>query len=268
MTHSSSHLASVPAASVAVRDDDRASEAHHLRSACNRTPGRAIRRRGGRATRPKQAAIAPVRYCWRRAGRSGLPGRCAWAPASPCVPLSECSTPDGAGEAAARVLATRESVANGGGWPRGRRRHGAASPGRTGSRGRVGRLGWWRSEARAGAGLNRRSVASAPQQSDSTSWGRAGQLGLVRREQPALVVDPLPKRHESATLTCFSLVTTARLMAKVAGLSLASRQSPVASSVDDRVARCFGHELVERAPVDVQRLGASGAADLRLVGGA
>ena len=30
---------------------------------------------------------------------------------------------------------------------RGRRRHRAASPGRTGSRGRVGRRGWWRSDA-------------------------------------------------------------------------------------------------------------------------
>jgi hypothetical protein len=41
-----------------------------------------------------------------------------------------------------------------------------------------------RSEAQASAGLHRRSVASAPRQSDSTSCGRAGQLGLVRREQP------------------------------------------------------------------------------------
>ena len=47
------------------------------------------------------------------------------------------------------MLAIQEFVASGGGWPSGRRREGAVSPGRTGSRGRVGRRGWWRSVATA-----------------------------------------------------------------------------------------------------------------------
>jgi hypothetical protein len=51
----------------------------------------------------------------------------------------------GGGEAAALVLATQEFVANGGRRPSCRRRRSAASPGRTGSRGRVGRRGCWRS---------------------------------------------------------------------------------------------------------------------------
>jgi hypothetical protein len=61
--------------------------------------------------------------------------------------LSGGSSPSGAREAAALVLATREFVANGGGRPSRRRRRSVASPGRTGSRGRVGRRGWWRSVA-------------------------------------------------------------------------------------------------------------------------
>ena len=48
--------------------------------------------------------------------------------------------PGGAAEAAALVLATQEFVANGGGRPS-RRRWSAASPGRTGSLGRVGQRG-------------------------------------------------------------------------------------------------------------------------------
>jgi hypothetical protein len=55
--------------------------------------------------------------------------------------LSESGSPGGAGEAAALVLATQEFVANCGGRPSDRRRRSAASPGRTGSRGRVGRHG-------------------------------------------------------------------------------------------------------------------------------
>src|SRR5664279_1190727 len=54
--------------------------------------------------------------------------------------------PDGAGAAAALVLATQEFVANGRGRPSDRRRRSAAWPGRTGSRGRVGRRGCWRSK--------------------------------------------------------------------------------------------------------------------------
>jgi hypothetical protein len=65
----------------------------------------------------------------------------------------DCLTPRAAaalgGEAAALVVATREFVANGGRRPSRRRRRSAASPGRTGSRGRVGQRGWWRSEAPA-----------------------------------------------------------------------------------------------------------------------
>jgi len=45
------------------------------------------------------------------------------------------------------VLPTQEFVANGGGRPSGRRGQSAASPARTGSRGRVGRRGSWRSIA-------------------------------------------------------------------------------------------------------------------------
>jgi hypothetical protein len=41
---------------------------------------------------------------------------------------------------------------------RGRRRHSAASPGRTGSRGRVGRRGWWRSVATASGPVRRTPV--------------------------------------------------------------------------------------------------------------
>ena len=72
-------------------------------------------------------------------GRTGNPGAQAkgtW------LLLSEVSSPGDAREAAALVLATQEFVANGGGRPSCRRRQSAASPGRTGSRGRVGRRGW------------------------------------------------------------------------------------------------------------------------------
>jgi hypothetical protein len=55
-------------------------------------------------------------------------------------PLSEVSSPGGAAEAAALVLATQEFVTNGGGRAS-RRRWSAASPGRTGSLGRVGQRG-------------------------------------------------------------------------------------------------------------------------------
>jgi hypothetical protein len=42
---------------------------------------------------------------------------------------------------------------------RGRRRHSAASPGRTGSRGRVGRRGWWRSTAGVSSDLPRAAAS-------------------------------------------------------------------------------------------------------------
>jgi hypothetical protein len=92
------------------------------------------------------AAIAAGPCAWRRAGRSGLTAPRAWAPALARLVLSEVSSPDGAGAAAALVLATQEFVANGRGRPSDRRRRSAAWPGRTGSRGRVGRRGCWRSK--------------------------------------------------------------------------------------------------------------------------
>ena len=52
-----------------------------------------------------------------------------------------------ASEAAALVLATQGFVADGGGRRSDRRRRSAASPGRTGSLGRLGRRGCWRSGA-------------------------------------------------------------------------------------------------------------------------
>jgi hypothetical protein len=64
--------------------------------------------------------------------------------------LSEVSSPGGAGEAAALVLATQEFVANGGGRSSLRRRRSAEAPGQTGSRGRDGRRGWSRSIAELG----------------------------------------------------------------------------------------------------------------------
>jgi len=63
--------------------------------------------------------------------------------------LSGRSSPGGAGEAAALVLAAQEFVANGGGRSSLRRRRSAASPGRRGSRGHVGRRGCWRSRGAA-----------------------------------------------------------------------------------------------------------------------
>src|SRR2546423_3006550 len=88
------------------------------------------------------------------------------------------------------MLATREFVANGGGRPLGRRRQSAASPGRTGSRGRVGRRGWWRSEPAASAALTwsattagisaRRSCLLS--ESDSVPFGLGAALaGRARR---------------------------------------------------------------------------------------
>ena len=65
--------------------------------------------------------------------------------------LSEVSSPGGAVEAAALVLAVQEFVASGGGWPSGRRRESAASPGRRVSSGRVGGRGCWRSGGAASA---------------------------------------------------------------------------------------------------------------------
>ena len=61
-------------------------------------------------------------------------------------PLSGGSSPSGAREAAALVLAAHEFVANGGRRPSRRPRQSAASPGGTGSRGRVGGRGSLRSE--------------------------------------------------------------------------------------------------------------------------
>jgi hypothetical protein len=65
------------------------------------------------------------------------------------LPLSEGSSPGDASEAAPLVRSIQEFVASGGGRPSGRRRRSAVSPGRTGSRGRVGGRGWWRSVAAA-----------------------------------------------------------------------------------------------------------------------
>ena len=63
------------------------------------------------------------------------------APSISWLELSELSSPGGAGEAAAPVLAIQAFVANGGRRPPARHRRSAASPGRTGSGGRVGRRG-------------------------------------------------------------------------------------------------------------------------------
>ena len=52
---------------------------------------------------------------------------------------ASCSSPGDAGETAALVVAIQELVANGGGGQKVRRRQSAGSPGRAGSRGRVGR---------------------------------------------------------------------------------------------------------------------------------
>jgi hypothetical protein len=67
----------------------------------------------------------------------------------------------GHGGAAALVLATQEFVANGGRRPSCRRRRSAGSPGRTGSLGRVGQRGCWRSAAGASARLDGAAETSA-----------------------------------------------------------------------------------------------------------
>ncbi len=112
-------------------------------------------RRAGRALctarRTSTARCASLASCGADAACGVEP--CSWvrgvsrgsAPARLLV--SERSCPGGAAEAAALVLATQDFVANGGWRPSCRRRRSAASPGRTGSRGRVGRRGWLRSEA-------------------------------------------------------------------------------------------------------------------------
>jgi hypothetical protein len=68
-------------------------------------------------------------------------------PTASWLVVSKGSCPGDAGEAAAVVLATQEFVANGVGRRSDRRHRSAASPGRTGSRGRVGRRRSWRSIA-------------------------------------------------------------------------------------------------------------------------
>ncbi len=63
------------------------------------------------------------------------------------LPVSEVSSPGGDGEAAALVLATQEFVANTGGRPLRPAALECCIAGRTGSLGRVGQRGCWRSEA-------------------------------------------------------------------------------------------------------------------------
>ena len=73
---------------------------------------------------------------------------------------------------------SQEFMANGGGRPSRRRLRSAASPGRTGSRGRVGGRGWWRSEgavcaACSGALAIRVSGCRGPVQGRfRVGWGR------------------------------------------------------------------------------------------------
>ena len=63
----------------------------------------------------------------------------------------------------------------------GRRRQSAASPGRTGSRGRVGRRGWWRSEAVISRRLNPRSMACFCFAGKERSVGHSGRSPVVVR---------------------------------------------------------------------------------------
>src|ERR1019366_6056747 len=87
---------------------------------------------------------------------------------------------------AALVLATQEFVANGGGRPSDRRRRSAASPGRTGSRGRGSRRGCWRSKPAARedkSGLTTRLVSAELQKPRATRlWLRPQRSRLTRDE--------------------------------------------------------------------------------------
>jgi hypothetical protein len=121
--------------------------------------------------------------------------------------LSEGSCPGDAGEAAALVLPIQEFVANGGGRPSRRRRGSAASPGRTGSRGRVGRRGWWRSNSTA-----MRSAWSTPAPAGERQSGCL--LGGRRPTRPASgAVAPTasPRRTTSGHLLVAHRATASRL---------------------------------------------------------
>ncbi len=98
---------------------------------------------------------APATFRIRRLGGLGATPGLGEQPrrrqATAWLRLSEVSSPGGAVEAAALVLAIQEFVASGGGRASGRRRQSAASPGRRVSSGRVGGRGRWRSEGAASA---------------------------------------------------------------------------------------------------------------------
>ena len=98
--------------------------------------------------------------------------------AAPLPRLSAGSSSCGAREAAPHVLATQEFVANGGGRPSGRHRQSAASPGRTGCRGRVGQRGWWCSEAAASASPTDR-LESATCRTPRGQRRNAGEMGSL-----------------------------------------------------------------------------------------
>jgi hypothetical protein len=100
--------------------------------------------------------------------------------------LSGGSSPGGPGKVAALVLAIQELVANGGGRPSRRRRRSAASPGRTGSGGCVGRHGWWRCDPAVSAASN--GLPRLPQVARRSSPRRAagsateGHSGVIAQD--------------------------------------------------------------------------------------
>jgi hypothetical protein len=108
-----------------------------------------------------------------------------WAARVWWPPLSEGSSPGDSGEAAALVLAIQEFVVSGGGG-RGRRRQSAASPGRTGSRGRVGQRGCWRS----GAGATSRRVELPQSSADAALWLRWADCWSSSLYEGGLLVKP------------------------------------------------------------------------------
>jgi len=77
---------------------------------------------------------------------------------------------------------------------RGRRRHSAASPGRTGSRGRVGRRGWWRSEARASVRELGSIETSALRESRSSAPARVARACRPTQQPRPAVAAAVPDR--------------------------------------------------------------------------
>ena len=90
---------------------------------------------------------------------------------------------------------------------RGRRRHSAASPGRTGSRGRVGRRGWWRSEGAASDGPvgSIEIAASSPEGLSLQTPDRV--LLSWQRERPPVRRATAPRARSGRSTVLRSLLT-------------------------------------------------------------